>query len=171
MRLSLCEKLFAFTCEIHSKIFGVISYWHGPLLSARPANPQCNRRVRASEYLRGSILRPITRARLNTSAGSLVSVSIDHTKLSAYAVGVACWTDQFHTQARLRELVHIQFRRAIILGNSQINPPVLVQVRKGSAALFAIDPNASDSCVHRGEGSTPAPAQPQAASAILAGKV
>ena len=91
--------------------------------------------------------------------------------MGADGIRIAGRAMQHDTKAAAGALIQIQFGRSVVLGNSQVHAPVVVEVRKSRASLFSVNFHAANAVVHRRESPVPASTKPQTPPAVFAGKV
>ena len=123
--------------KIHAQVKDVMFELNSLLSSPRPANPQSNRRFRATEHLGGAVLRPITRARLDASARARPPAHVLYAHLRADCIRISGRAAQHDPKPALGVPIQIELGRPVVLGNSQVHAPVVVEVRQSGASLFS----------------------------------
>src|SRR5881396_330250 len=110
----------------------------GRCLSPRPADLELGWRFPRAHDLHGAVLRPVAAAGMDLSERSL-PLATDEPQLRPDPLWVARRPFEPDAQARLGPQVVIQLGLRSILGHHQIHPPVLIVVRQGRYALFAVN--------------------------------
>src|ERR1051325_6217806 len=163
------SELFMF--KVHPEVPLVLFHRDGLLSAVRPTDPKRHRRFRVAEDLDGPILRPVTGPSLDASTRTGAARGIAHTHLGADGVRISGQTAQDDPESPPGALIRIKLGGRVVLRDSQVHAAVMIEVSQRGAPLFSINFHARDARIHRGESPLPTPAEPQTASAVVAGKV